>query len=184
MNYYLQRSIEHLDEYESINFLKRCIDKYGYLKENITNTNNNLTVVHGNLLSSGEEYIVQQINSTGRTLAGLSQTIGMMYPESNLYNGPYKQTNRPPGNIIITNNRVINIIGQKSPGKPKHGDTAEDRENWFRTALNKIPVDIKSIAFPYGIGCGLAGGNWQSYYQMIKNFAMKNPQIDVKIYKI
>jgi hypothetical protein len=33
-------------------------------------------------------------------------------------------------------------------------------------------LDTDEIAFPYGIGCGLAGGNWKRYEEMIEEFAL------------
>jgi len=30
--------------------------------------------------------------------------------------------------------------------------------------------DVK-IGFPYGIGCGLAGGDWKKYKKMLEDFA-------------
>ena len=31
--------------------------------------------------------------------------------------------------------------------------------------------ELESVAFPYGIGCGLAGGNWEEYQAMLEEFA-------------
>jgi hypothetical protein len=36
---------------------------------------------------------------------------------------------------------------------------------------------------PYNIGCGAAGGDWNIYFDMIKNFAYIN-QINVTLYKL
>jgi len=51
--------------------------------------------------------------------------------------------------------------------------------------LNQISQidNIASIAMPYNIGCGTAGGDWDVYFQMIKNFA-NNYQIHVTLYKL
>jgi hypothetical protein len=46
-----------------------------------------------------------------------------------------------------------------------------------------VTPNIISIAFPYKIGCGLAGGKWEDYESMIYKFAKENPNIKVKIYK-
>ena len=51
------------------------------------------------------------------------------------------------------------------------GDTCTRREEWFGACLRKIPILLQkrpvSIAFPYMIGDGLAGGQWSSYKAMI-----------------
>lgn len=39
------------------------------------------------------------------------------------------------------------------------------------------------VAFPYGIGCGLAGGNWEEYRTVLEEFAEANPQYAIVIVK-
>jgi hypothetical protein len=69
---------------------------------------------------------------------------------------------------------VINIYGQLKPGKPSPGrDSAASRLEAFGRALNQIAEmpELKSIGFPYGIGCGLAGGDWNKYGRRLEDFA-------------
>ena len=69
-----------------------------------------------------------------------------------------------------------------SCGKP---DTLEDRYDYFIECLQKITeLNITSIAIPYKIGCGLAGGNWEEYYNALNEWANKNPNIKIVIYKL
>lgn len=122
----------------------------------------------GDLLSySG--YIVHQCNCVTNRPLGLSAQIFRKFPEANIYSDG---TQRKPGQIIVRG-RVVALLAQKTPGKPK---ATEPREEWFLCCLNELKTfmeqnDITEIAFPYGIGCGLAGGNWDKYYQMIEEFA-------------
>jgi len=37
---------------------------------------------------------------------------------------------------------------------------------------------------PYKIGCGLAGGNWDKYYNILNIWANNNPNIKIVIYKL
>lgn len=62
------------------------------------------------------------------------------------------------------------------------------REGWFMEGLSKlknyiISNDIKTVGFPYHIGCNLAGGKWENYLAMIQEFASNQDQFKVKIYK-
>jgi radical SAM superfamily enzyme YgiQ (UPF0313 family) len=41
--------------------------------------------------------------------------------------------------------------------------------------------DLKSIAFPEGIGCGIGGGDWRTYKTMIHKFARDMPGCTVYI---
>lgn len=73
---------------------------------------------------------------------------------------------------------VINMLGQLFPGRPKFPDSPVDgynaRQKHFRKCLiailEEIP-DLKSIAFPWKIGCGAAGGDWDVYSEMIEGFS-------------
>ena len=71
------------------------------------------------------------------------------------------------------------MFAQYSYGKPgsyyfyARNETFESRENAFSQcleAMDRIPKDAV-IAFPYRIGCGLAGGNFKNYLKMIEELA-------------
>lgn len=58
-------------------------------------------------------------------------------------------------------------------------DSKTNREMWFGRCLEKlerqmIKLECNKIAFPYQIGCGLAGGSWPTYKDMITCWAQKN----------
>lgn len=77
------------------------------------------------------------------------------------------------------------MLSQRYPGKSKYNnDTIIKRKEWFLKCLNYIKEipNIKSIAFPYNIGCGLAGGNWNEYLEMIQNLS-DTSNILIKLYK-
>ena len=69
---------------------------------------------------------------------------------------------------------------QYNKGKPNdYDETYDDRLFWFQQCLNEISSikDLKSIAFPYLIGCGMAGGEWNDYLEIIQNFANQIPEV-------
>jgi O-acetyl-ADP-ribose deacetylase (regulator of RNase III) len=145
----------------------------------------NLQIVNADLLTSDTDYIAHQCNSSHNRNFGLSSVISKMYPKANIYNGKYEALNRIPGTIIIRD-KVIAMIAQVSQGKPKKPETKLSRQQLFQSCLDeiaKIP-NIKSIAFPYCIGCGLAGGDWDKYLTMISNWCVVNSHINVKIYRV
>jgi len=130
------------------------------------------TLISGDLLKLGlgpNDYIVHQCNCKTTRGLGLSKDIFDKYPHANIYGDGSK---RVPGEITVRH-PVINLLGQFYPGKPKwSNDTKEMREAWFRDALTKISkIDgIEKVYFPYGIGCGLAGGSWKIYLRMIEEW--------------
>ena len=83
---------------------------------------------------------------------------------------------------------VINLYAQMGGGtaqpKGQWGETAEKRIQWFRDSLAALTarrLRLASIAFPWRIGCGLAGGCWDAYRAAIVEFAHANPAVRVAI---
>lgn len=121
------------------------------------------------------------------------------------------QYNPSPGEILVSANikantlafrglkKVINIYGQIYPGKPKYPtgpDSYKNRLIYFQTALDSmvqrhytdIPgigqeLKLDSYAFPYGIGSGLAGGDFSKYLNLLEQFAEKM-NVPVVLYKL
>jgi O-acetyl-ADP-ribose deacetylase (regulator of RNase III) len=63
-------------------------------------------------------------------------------------------------------------------GKQFDNDTNTVRLRYFEAALRDlathlitVEVEDKTIAFPYRVGCGLAGGQWDLYEPLIHSFA-------------
>jgi O-acetyl-ADP-ribose deacetylase (regulator of RNase III) len=140
--------------------------------------------VRGNLLEASEKYIVHQCNCKTTTPKGLSEQIFKKFPYANVYHEA-----RTPGTIKICGNGkdkrfVVSLFAQNGPGKPTSKETARQREKWFAKCLtelvNTIPKD-STVAFPSGVGCGLAGGDWSHYLNMIEQFADFDP---TTIYKL
>ncbi len=81
------------------------------------------------------------------------------------------------------------MLAQFYPGKPKFPESAKDgfgaRRVAFANCLLKILriPDLRSVAFPWGIGCCMAGGDWGKYLPMIERFATKT-RADVLIYRL
>uniref|UniRef100_A0A6C0EKS2 Macro domain-containing protein n=1 Tax=viral metagenome TaxID=1070528 RepID=A0A6C0EKS2_9ZZZZ len=168
-----------------------------------------LRTVAGNLLEAKEDYIVHQCNCYTVTSHGLSKTIADCFPWANHYATRRRLGRR---NLAIEEDRdkfgsikviqgpngggVVCLFAQLCPGKPGHYhsypnwqiDTKEERLAKFKSCLRKLGrfcqqgEDI-TVAFPYKIGCGLAGGDWNQYFDAIKHFVEKY-NIDATIYKL
>ncbi len=139
----------------------------------------NVLIVMGNVLDAEEDYIVHQCNCVTKRPWGLSASIFKKYPDANVYalRGPRDM----PGTIKVRG-RIINLFGQLYPSTSKYdNDTAEQRLKWFESGLEAISKieNIKSVAMPYNIGCGLAGGTWCDYLSLIEKFATT---VEVSLY--
>jgi len=149
-------------------------------------------IVSGSLFDAKEKYIVHQCNCVTSRAAHLAKDMFQRFPYSDIYT-PRKEPDTL-GSIIVKGNGqdqryVINLLGQYYPGKPKYPDSKKDgtkvREAAFLRGLKSIHKikDLESVAFPFKIGCGAAGGDWNKYFEMICKLA-KNTTAKVAIYKL
>lgn len=167
-----------------------------------------ITFIEDDIFNVQSDYIVQQCNCLTIKSHGLSKEIAKRFPEADLYSKRRQVNNRnlavpedrsTPGSISI-DGKIINIFGQWRPGKigtkydnyyPESNppETSETRLMWFKMGLEKISKTLDSnsekvIAFPFGIGCGLAGGDWEEYSKAILSFAENNNHLKILIVKL
>lgn len=160
----------------------------------------NIKTIAGDLLEAKEDYIVQQCCCTAVKPAGLSKAIADKF-DVNPYRGcrPMKKNGNTaveedratPGTCVVLGERKIAcLFGQYAQGKPganEVADYAKDRQNYFEAALldliGQIPPDA-SLAIPYKIGCGLAGGNWTIYQKNLNKIAAAHPTLTFIIYQL
>ena len=140
-----------------------------------------IRIIKGSLLDAETDYICHQVNCKGVMGAGLALAIRMVYPTAySKYRYACLHTDKDLLGCVQIIGRVINIFGQRDyscQGPRKTDYTA--LETAFKKLHNKLPLD-KSLAFPYGFGCGLAGGNWDVVFDLIQtNFPNRN----IEIYK-
>lgn len=154
-----------------------------------------IEIISGNIFDAKEKYICHQTNCVTKRAAHLSKDVFAQYPYADIYTGRLNPSE--PGTIVICGNGddqryVINMLGQYYPGNPKYPDSKLDgiaaRKKYFYQCLLRIAKinDIESIAFPWRIGCGAAGGNWDTYLGKIKNFEkyVEPKGVKVVIYKL
>lgn len=162
------------------------------------------TLIEGDLLKSDAKYICHQTNCFTSTGSNLAKAMFEKFPHSDIYapRANYEREELPlpgenPGDIVIKGNGVderyvINMMSQMFSGGVRYPDGAKDgfiaRQRYFKDCLlkiMKIPA-LTSIAFPYKIGCGVAGGSWETYEQLIDIFSrvMKSKGDKTFIYKL
>ena len=149
-------------------------------------------IMEGDLLESCAAYIVHQTNCKTKKSLGLSRAMFKKFPYSNVYDGSADP--RVPGTIVIRGGSggergVVNLFGQCKPGKPTGAELRATREGWFESGLNALveinsSTPLGSVAFPYEIGCGLAGGTWANYERMINEFARQVDDVEVTIVRL
>ncbi len=148
-----------------------------------------IKVINGDLLDAKEQYIAHQCNCVTTKSKGLSKLIFDKYPTTDIYSNRKKKKDIP-GEIKVFNSKnktIINILAQYYPGPSNYeNDSKQNRKLWFKKCLeliSELPGIENGLALPYNIGCGLAGGNWDEYYEIIKQFSNKY-FIPVTLYKL
>jgi O-acetyl-ADP-ribose deacetylase (regulator of RNase III) len=165
-----------------------------------------LGTITGNLLDATEKYIAQQCNCVTVKPHGLSKSIaerwpyhGNVYAERSAKSANTAQDPDQPGSVVITEPErsdsaqpiLLHMMAQWTPSKPcsysryypdTYKDTRANREMWFQQCLDILDAECPAdsvVAMPDHIGCGLAGGNWNTYKAMLSKCSTK-----IRIYKL
>lgn len=134
-----------------------------------------MQVLKGSILNVTEGIIAHQVNCMGVAGAGLALQIANAYP---LWKQDYiaycNKHGRNPANLLgmvhlyhVGNVTIASIFGQKVPGR---GVMTDDRALGLGLSkLGKYSLEKgRPLYLPYGIGCGLAGGNWRTVSALIE----------------
>lgn len=151
----------------------------------------------GNILEATEEVICHQTNCVSSDSAGLAGQIFTKWPETNVYKS--RNNFSVPGEVIYSPlpkhkfpQIIAHMMAQFKPGKSRirrqreQIDSPKKRLSYFKKCLKFLSKRhafcSNSFAFPWKIGCGLAGGNWDEYMDLILEFSDANNE--VVIYKL
>ena len=158
-----------------------------------------VTYKSGDLLESGCNVICHQVNCQGVMGSGIAKLIRDKYPRVfEQYINKHKTSGSHLGDIDIIlidpkeKRYIVNMYSQDNylPRSVRHTDYTA-----FLACIIKLKSEITGytkyclpqvkfkIGFPYGIGCGLGGGDWNNIKAIIeKEFADK--QWEVEIWKL
>lgn len=137
-----------------------------------------IEIVRGDILNAtGVAAICHQVNCMNAMGSGVAKAIYSRWPEVKLKYHEYCSGKHPEellGNVQIVylnefpsyNLVVLNIFGQLNYGKSGICYTDYSALERAFDEINSLCAQ-KSIALPYGFGCGLAGGDWQTVEKLI-----------------
>lgn len=146
-----------------------------------------ITIKNGDLLRATEDIIAHQVNCHG-VAGGLAAAIFDAWPEAGkAYDKSVRAARRRAsqidllGSIGIVNQpdskSIANLYGQYWPG-------ADYRPDILRNCLEILASNAKrlgkSVAIPYGLSCGICGGDWNQVYKMIEETMQ---DVEVTIYR-
>lgn len=148
-----------------------------------------IKTIVGDILDSTEDIICQQVNCQGTMGAGVAKAIYTRWP---IVKKSYQRFCRrfPSPDALLgrwqlvevePHRYVTNIFGQLQYGRDRYRRYTDYTAltNAFDEIRNTHPD--KSLAFPFGFGCGLANGDWEVVSGMIDAYFH---DMDVRIYRL
>lgn len=151
--------------------------------------------INGNILDATTDVIAHQVNCQGVMGAGLAKQIRDKWPNVFTHYKDYCNRNTDEWGSIkdllgscqiieFPDKYIANLFGQDKYGRDKRYTNYDA----IYTALNNLAVQmmdngIESVAFPYGMSCGLAGGDWRIIMTMIE-CVFENTNIRIEIWKL
>lgn len=136
-----------------------------------------IKIIAGDLFTTTAPFICHQVNCKGKMGSGVAKQVREKYPMAykaylSLCNDekcdPHSLLGRAQF-IYGTEKIIVNMFAQDRYGRDgaQYTDYAA-----FSSCLYEIGRSValgERIAMPYKIGCGLAGGNWNTVYEMISS---------------
>ena len=139
-----------------------------------------------NAFGEGCEAICHQVNCQGVMNSGLAKDISKVFPE---VKEDYKALCMERGiksllgtylDTPVEHGRIISIFGQAYYGKDGRRYTSYEALARAFGILNQTYAG-KTLAFPYGFGCGLGGGDWSIVIKLMQDCFTN---CDINIYKV
>jgi O-acetyl-ADP-ribose deacetylase (regulator of RNase III) len=166
---------------------------------------NNIQIIEGNVLTQGADVIAHQVNCQGVMGAGLALQIRALYPlvykkyqkictdyNSKELLGKIQFISIPVVRTHIINGHVdvgteykyfVNLFAQEFYGRVKRYTDYEALTKCLTSLRDRmITKNLTTLALPYGLGCGLAGGDWKVVYEIIRD-VFENSDITIYICK-
>lgn len=149
-----------------------------------------IKVYEGNIFTTSAEIIAHQVNCQGVMGAGLAKQIRDKYPEVYEAYRDHCLNYEKSGALLlgsilyqpVKNKKlcIANLFAQDKFGEGCQTDY-EALKKCFNTLEQHAGAKNFNVAIPFKIGCGLAGGDWESVvYPMIKDvFAQSSTELEI-----
>lgn len=141
-----------------------------------------VTIKHGDLLEATEDIIAHQVNCFG-VVGGLAADIFKKWPNAELDYLQLCQRAKPwsiRGLAQVTGQQkdghiICNLFGQYHPGCDYNPEALESALFMLSDLAKTFNL---TVALPFGLSCGIAGGTWSEVQKIIES-TMKGVQCTV-----
>lgn len=145
--------------------------------------------ISGNLFHSKADVLCHQVNTYGVMGAGIALEVRKRFPE--VFRQYSELCQSVPGDEVLLGYALILPSDQNGSqyianlfGQTGWGTDYKHLESSLQKALDWMERNGKqTIAFPYKMSCGLAGGNWNIVKGIIRK-TFEGENVDVEIWKL
>ena len=133
-----------------------------------------MEIIEGNLLEAPERIIVHQTNCMGVMGSGIAKQIKAKYPE--VFAGYFKYCKESLATDILgtaliceanDGKLIANVFGQIKYGTDKQYTEYDALQKALEEVRDFAKERELSVALPYKLGCGRAGGDWNKVFDII-----------------
>lgn len=145
-----------------------------------------MEIIKGNLLDAPVDIIGHQVNCKGVMGAGIAKQLCSLYPRLYSEYKDYIASHPCPlGDLFIHYHPglplVANLFGQDGYGRDKRYTNYDALSSALGELYDLAYLNGWSVGLPYGLGCGLAGGDWETVYLMIQSIFT---EVDCFLYRL
>ena len=136
---------------------------------------NIIKIVDGDILQASENILAHQVNCMGVMGGGIAKQIKDKYPSvfdqySKFFiNNKFTALGKCQIVKAEDDKYIANLFGQYKFGRDKQYTDYKALEEALFSLKVSAKDHNKSIAIPYNVGCGLAGGSWDIVYKIIED---------------
>ena len=137
---------------------------------------NKFKIVQGDLLSSGADIIVHQVNCCGVMGSGIAKQVKEQYPllyerYRDICNDFARKKEEILGTVYYYQTAhgpiIANIFGQKDFGWGRRFTNYTALCQGLKYVQETAKLNNFTVAVPYNLGCGRGGGDWDTVYGML-----------------
>jgi len=155
-----------------------------------------ITLHQGDLLDSGCQIIAHQVNCQGVMGGGIAKTIRERWPEVFQGYAQFCKNGRGKlGEILTLPVRqeegalpiIVNMFGQDQYGRTRcytdyaaFGECCVKLHEWIESDPSHKGL---RVGMPFNIGCGLAGGDWDTVYSILES-VFGDQEIELELWKL
>lgn len=133
-------------------------------------------IIDGNILNIKFGIVCHQVNCMGKMGAGIALKIRKKWPiVYEDYMRAYRDRKLIPGEVILSEIRPVELYVANLCGQLNYG---HNKRYTIYKAVEKCLIKVNELSnslglqvyIPKGMGCSLAGGNWDIVSKMIEEF--------------